>query len=69
MAFNFSELKGRIKAKYETQTAFATALGLSESALSARLNNIVPFRADEIKRAAKLLDIPDNEINKYFFTV
>lgn len=69
MAFDFSDLRGKITSKYKTQGAFAAAMGLSESALSERLNNGVAFRADEIKLAAKLLDIPDNEINKYFFTI
>ena len=69
MAFDFSDLRGLIISKYKTQGAFAAALGLGESALSARLTNLVPFKADEIKRAAALLDIPDAEINKYFFTV
>ena len=69
MAFDFSDLRGRITSKYKTQGAFAAAMGLKESALSARLNNGVAFKADEIKLAAQLLDIPDGEINKYFFTV
>lgn len=69
MAFDFSDLRGRITARYKKQGAFAAAMGLSESALSERLNNGVAFRADEIKLAAKLLEIPDDEINKYFFKV
>lgn len=69
MAFDFNDLRGRIKSKYKTEGAFAAALGLSASALSARLTNGVPFKADEIKLAAALLDIPDAEINHYFFTL
>lgn len=69
MAFDFSDLLGRIISRYKTQGAFAVAMGMGESALSARLNNGVAFKADEIKLAAQLLDIPDDEINKYFFRV
>lgn len=70
MAFNFSDLRGRIVAKYGTCRAFAAAAGFSESALSARLNNLVPFKPEEIKRISSpgLLDIPDQEIAHYFFT-
>lgn len=69
MAFDFSDLRGRIIARYKTQAAFAAAMGLAESALSARLCNSIMFKADEIKRAAELLEIPDAEINHYFFKV
>lgn len=71
MAFDFSDLSGRIIARYETRGAFAAAAGFSESALSSRLNNKVPFKPEEIKKicAPELLDIPDDEITRYFFKV
>lgn len=69
MPFDFSDLRGLIISKYKTQGAFAAALGWSESVLSARLTNLVPFKADEIKLVAAKLGIPDAEINKYFFKV
>lgn len=70
MAFNFNKLVGRIIERYGTRRAFAAAAGFSETALSARLNNQVPFRPEEIKRicAPELLDIPDHEVTVYFFT-
>ena len=46
MAFDFSDLSGRIIARYGTRRAFAAAAGFSESALSARLNNQLPFRPE-----------------------
>jgi hypothetical protein len=71
MAFDYSKLSGRIVEKYGTRRAFAAAAGFSEPALSARLNNLVPFKADEIKKicAPGLLDIPDQEVTDYFFKV
>lgn len=71
MAFDFSDLSGRIIARYGTRRAFAAAAGFSESALSARLNNQVPFRPEEIKKicAPELLDIPDADITHYFFNI
>lgn len=71
MAFDFRDLSGRIVSRFGTRRAFAAAAGFSESALSARLNNLVPFKPEEIKRicAPELLDIPDQEVTRYFFTL
>lgn len=71
MAFNYSKLIGRITEKYGTRRAFASAIDMAESALSARLNNVTPFKADEIKKicASDILDIPDEAISEYFFTL
>jgi hypothetical protein len=68
MEFDFSKLLGRIIEKYGTRGAFATAMGLAESALSYRLNNKIHFGAEEIYLACQLLDIPGADIPAYFFT-
>lgn len=69
MAFDYSKLRGRIIEKYGTRKAFAAAAGFSEPALSARLNNLVPFKTGEIMKicAPELLDIPAQEVTDYFF--
>lgn len=71
MAFEYNKLIGRIVERYGTRRNFAVALGMTDSALSARLNNLVPFKNDEIKRicSPEVLDIPDNAISEYFFTL
>lgn len=66
--FDFSELRGRIKTKYGTEKAFAEAMGIGISGMSARLNGSVPFDATEMHRAKELLGIPDEEFVVYFFT-
>lgn len=68
MAFDFSKLRGRIVEKYGSCARFATAMGHSKVWLSSRLNNIVPWRAEEIREAAALLDIAPEEIQAYFLT-
>ena len=68
MEFDFSKLLGRIIEKFGTRTAFATAMGLADSALSNRLNGKTHFSADEIYLACQLLDIEAAEIPTYFFT-
>ena len=66
--FNFDKLLGRIIEKYGTRKAFAAAMEMSESSLCDRLNGKIPFKTEEIWKAAKLLDIRPEEIGEYFFT-
>lgn len=68
MAYDYSKLRGRIKEKFGTQENFATALKLSATALSQRLNNISKFTQDEIVLACQLLQIRDADAFDYFFT-
>lgn len=67
MKFDYSELTRLIRFKYDTQDNFAKALGIGRVSLSQRLNNRLPFSQAEIFKASKLLGIPDNEIQRYFF--
>lgn len=71
MQFDHSKLLGRITEKFGTQRALATAIGWTESKLSARLNNSVQFDAEEMMllSAPDVLDIPGEEIATYFFAV
>ena len=71
MAFNYSKLIGRIIEKYGTRGKFAAAIDMTETKLSSRLNNVTPFKADEIKIicAPEVLDIADDAISEYFFTL
>lgn len=66
MAFDFSRLRGRIVEKYGSCDSFAKAMGRSKVWLSYRLNNIVQWRAEEMREAAALLDIAPEEIPLYF---
>lgn len=67
MAFEYSELVKLIRYKFGTQDNFAKALSIGRVSLSQRLNNRLEFSQEEILRAARLLDIPEEEIPKYFF--
>ena len=68
MSFDYSKLKGKIVEKYGTQTAFAHAMGVSKNVLSGKMKNKTRFTTDEIVSMIALLDIPECEIGKYFFT-
>ena len=67
VSFEYSELIKLMRYKYETQDNFAKALGIGRVSLSRRLNNKLEFTQEEILKAAKLLEIPKEEIPYYFF--
>lgn len=67
MAYDYSKLSGRIVEKFKNRKNFATAMGITQAALSSRMTGKVPFRQMEIVKAKGLLDIEDREIGDYFF--
>lgn len=67
MEFDYSELRGRIISKFGTYTKFAMAMDMDSAWLSTKLNHR-EFNTKEIIKAVELLDIPRDEIGKYFFT-
>lgn len=66
--FNYSELRGKIKAVCDTQEAFADAMGMSRSAISQRLNNSVEWSTPEIVKACEVLHIELADAYIYFFS-
>ena len=69
--FDFSELRGRIIAKYGNCATFAIAAQMSRAQVSERLNGKTAFKPEEIYAicSPEVLDIPGTEIGKYFFTL
>lgn len=66
--FDYSKLRGRIREKFKTESAFGKAMGLSHNTISKKLNGHIMFVQNEIDKAIVLLEIPDEEISTYFFT-
>ena len=66
--FDYSKLRGKIREIFRTQSAFAEAMGISSTSLSAKLNNNVEFTQKEIDKAVELLKIAKEDIPAYFFT-
>lgn len=64
---DYSALRGRIRAVFGTQAAFAEAMSISECAVSQKLNGRSEWAADEIRRACELLSISPEDIPLYFF--
>lgn len=67
--YNFDKLKGKIKEIFDTQNAFAEAMGMAPNTLSGKLNNQSDFSSNEISKAVELLNITSaNEAWLTFFT-
>lgn len=67
MAYDYRKLRGRIIEKYGTLKGFAVDMKWSDRTLSLKMNCKVFWKQPEIMKAAKLLDIPFDEIMDYFF--
>jgi transcriptional regulator with XRE-family HTH domain len=65
---DYSKLRGKIRAYFSTQASFAKALGISECALSQKLNDRSEWTRTEMGKACQLLHFPAEEIPAYFFT-
>lgn len=65
---DYKRLKLKIKEVFDTQPAFAEAMGMSQTALSQRLNGYVEWKGSEIAQACDLLHIPLTDAYLYFFT-
>ncbi len=64
---NYTLLRGRIRDCGMTQKECAHRIGMSEGHLNRKLAGEYVFRQDEIDKISTLLNIPPEEIGKYFF--
>lgn len=69
MPYNYTKLLGRIVEKVGTQSKFAERMGLSERTVSLKLNGKVGWKQKEIADACDVLEIQDQEIPAYFFSL
>ena len=67
MEFEYAKVKGKIKEKFGTQADFASAMGLSATTISDKLNNKSPLTQKESDSACVLLGIEPVDIPIYFF--
>lgn len=65
--FETDKLRGRIVEKFGSQNAFAAASGNSISFISQYLNGHTVLDQKVMVRWIELLEIPDTEIDQYFF--
>lgn len=71
IVFDFSFLRGRIRELYQTEKNFAKALkdniGMSSGTFSNKINGKTNFSDVEIFVICRLLNIPLEKVNLYFF--
>lgn len=67
--FDYQKLKGRIVEKKEKQENLSKEMGITKTTLNYKLNNKIPFKQSEIVTLCDILEIPENEITTYFFTL
>ena len=67
VAYKTEKLEARIKEKFGTQAAFAEALGLSKSTVSRYLSTGRDWKGSTLIKAIRLLEIPEDQIDVYFF--
>ena len=67
MAYKTEKLEARIIEKFGTQKAFAESLGVTKSTLSRYLSTGRDWKGSTLIKAIRLLEIPEVEIDTYFF--
>ena len=67
MGYDYSELRGLIRAKFGTCAAFAEAMGMNPCTLSLKLNSHLDWTKQEMLRACELLGISIDDAPRYFF--
>lgn len=65
--FDYSKLRGRIVEKYGTLGAFAQVAGITEVALSRKMNNKMSITRDDMIRWSELLDISLDDYGVFYF--
>ena len=65
--FDYSKLDGRITEKFKTRTAFAKAIGRSNSYMVKFFHNETHLEQWEIIKWAEALEISTEDIESYFF--
>lgn len=63
----YAKLRGIIREKFRTQEAFAEAMNMRISTLSAKLNDRSEWTKSQIMRACELLEISLADAHLYFF--
>ena len=66
--YKYKKLRGRIIEKFETQEKFAKEVGISETALSKKMQCKTGISQSDICLWSKLLEIKPEEYGAYFFT-
>ncbi len=64
---NTNKIKGRMAELQMTQKDIANSLGLAQSTVNQKINNVRPMDLDEAEKLSDLLHIQSKEFETYFF--
>jgi DNA-binding XRE family transcriptional regulator len=67
LAYDYSELLGKLRAKKITQEELAKKIHLNPSTLNQKLNNKSDFSQTEMRNICRVLEVPIENIVSYFF--
>lgn len=67
--FDYSELRGLIKSKVKTEQKFAELIGRTFQFVSRVFNGKAYFTAVDVKKACEVLEIADDKVGSYFYTL
>lgn len=69
MKFDYRKLRGKIIEKYGSFLNFSDAVGISNTTISLCINNKQTWNQQNIIKVSEKLEIPQEEIPVYFFTL
>lgn len=67
--FDYSKFKGLMAEKGTTQKKLSTVLGISQNAVSHKMNGTSDFTPREIVKLCEFFGIPNTQVGAYFFTI
>ena len=67
--FDYSKLRGLLAEKKITQREISSVLGISENAVSRKMNGLSEFLPSEIQKICNYINIPNTQVGFYFFTI
>lgn len=68
VVFDYSKLNGKIREMVGTQKTFSRQMGMSEAAISGKLQGKTYFNQAQIQKAIGILRIEPGAVSEYFFT-
>lgn len=68
MPYTYNKLRGRIIEKFGSQSNFSREIGISQQALSKKMNCKIGLSQEDIVLWGTLLDIAPEDYKAYFFT-
>lgn len=68
MDYNYCALRGKIKERFGSETAFASAIGMNRSTFSQKINNQSEFSQQDMYQIMSALNEGYEKVGLYFFT-